>query len=64
MTFVRIYLVGYFLLFFGALFALWQTGVLGQIPGTWVALAAVVAVGFGLLLAVASGPRRVTTSQD
>jgi len=64
MTFVRIYLVGYFLIFFGALFALWQTGVLGQIPGTWVALAAIVAVGFGLLLAVASGPRRVTTSQD
>ena len=61
MTFVRIYLVGYFLLLFGALFALWQAGVLRQFSGTWVALAAIVAVGFGLLLAVASGPRRITS---
>jgi hypothetical protein len=64
MTFVRIYLLGYFLLFFGALFALWQAGVLQQIPGSWVALALVVGVGFGLLLAVASSPRRVTSSRD
>jgi len=62
MTFVRIYLVGYFLLFFGALFALWQAGVLRQIPDLWIALAALAAVGFGLLLAVASRSRRVTTS--
>jgi len=62
MTFVRIYLVGYFLLFFGALFALWQAGVLRQIPGLWIAVAALAAVGFGLLLAVASRSRRVTTS--
>jgi hypothetical protein len=64
MMFVRIYLVGYFLLFFGALFALWQAGVLHQIPGTWIALAAVVAVGLGVLLAVASGSRRVTATRD
>jgi hypothetical protein len=64
MTFVRIYLVGYFLLFFGALFALWQAGVLRQIPGVWIALAALAAVGFGILLAVASSPKRVTTSPD
>jgi len=44
MSFVRIYLVGYFLLFFGALYALWQAGVLSQIPATWVALAVVALV--------------------
>lgn len=64
MTFVRIYLVGYFLLFFGALFALWQAGVLGQLPEAWVVLGALTAVGSGLLLAVASRSRRVTTSRD
>jgi hypothetical protein len=63
-TFVRIYLVAYFVLFFGALFALWQSGALSQLPDSWVALAAIVAIGFGILLAVASGPRKVTTSRD
>jgi hypothetical protein len=63
-TFVRFYLVGYFVLFFGALFALWQSGALSQIPQSWIALALFVAIGFGVLLAVASGPRKVTTSRD
>lgn len=64
MTFVRFYLVGYFILFFGALFALWQSGALSQLPESWVALAALVAIGFGVLLGVASGPRKVTTSRE
>ena len=64
MTFVRIYLVGYFLLVFGALFALWQAGVLRQLPEAWVLLGALAAIGSGLLLAVASRTRRVTTSRD
>jgi hypothetical protein len=62
MTFVRIYLVGYFLLCFGAVFALGQAGVLSQIPGTWIALACGVAVAFGVLLAVVSSPHKVTTA--
>jgi hypothetical protein len=54
MTLVRVYLVVYYLLFFGALFALWQSGVLSQIPGVWIALACMAAIGFGVLLALAS----------
>ena len=61
MTFVRFYLVGYFVLFFGALFALWQSGALSQLPESWVALAVLVAIGFGVLLAVASSPRKVAS---
>ena len=64
MSFVRIYLVGYFLLFFGALFALWQADVLSQIPSSWISLAVLAALGFGTLLAIASGPGKVTTSRD
>jgi len=64
MTFVRIYLVGYFLLVFGALFALWQAGVLRQLPEVWVLFGALAAIGSGLLLAFASRTRRVTTSHD
>jgi hypothetical protein len=60
-TFVRFYLVGYFVLFFGALFALWQSGALSQLPESWVALAVLVAIGFGVLLAVASSPRKVAS---
>jgi hypothetical protein len=60
MSFVRIYLVGYFLLLAGAALALWQAGVLSEIPIVWLAIAAIIAVGLGVMLAVASSPRTVT----
>jgi drug/metabolite transporter (DMT)-like permease len=63
MKFLKLYLVGYFILLFGAVLALWQSGILGEIPGVWIAIAAVIAVGFGIMLAVASGrPAAVTTT--
>ena len=61
MTFVRLYLVGYFVLFLGACVVLWRSGVLGQIPTAWIVLAAFVATGLGVLLAVVSSPRKVTS---
>ena len=60
-TFVRIYLAAYFLLLAGAAFALWQSGVLDRLPGSWLVIAAVVAIGVGLMLALASVRRVVTT---
>jgi hypothetical protein len=62
MKFLKLYLVGYFILILGAGLALWQAGVLKNIPGMWLAIAAIVAVGFGIMLAVASSPRSVTTT--
>jgi hypothetical protein len=56
MRFVRIYLVGYFILLAGAALALWQSGILARIPGLWIAIGAVIAIGFGIMLAVASAP--------
>jgi hypothetical protein len=64
MRFVTIYLAVYFLLLVGAGDALWRAGVLAEIPAMWLGIAAIVAVGFGIMLAVASSPRTVTTSQD
>jgi len=64
MTFLRIYLVGYFLLFLGALVALWQGGVLSQIPAAWVALASAVVVALGMLLALVSSPWKVKASGE
>jgi hypothetical protein len=62
MKFLKLYLVGYFILLIGAGLALWQSGILDQIPGMWLAIGIVVAVGLGIMLAVASSPRAVTTT--
>jgi drug/metabolite transporter (DMT)-like permease len=61
MRFLKLYLIGYFILLFGAGWALYESGVLRQIPGVWLAIGAVIAIGFGIMLAVASGKPAVTT---
>ena len=62
MKYLKLYLVGYFVLLIGAGLALWQAGVLDDIPGIWLAIGMIVAVGFGIMLAVASTPRAVSTT--
>jgi len=64
MKFLKLYLVGYFLLLVGAVLALWQAGVLKEIPTVWLAIAGIVAIGFGIMLAVASTPRVTTTTRE
>jgi hypothetical protein len=59
MRFLTVYLIGYFVLLLGAGLALWQSGILAEIPAIWLAIAALVAIGFGIMLAVASGPRTI-----
>ena len=63
MRFLKIYLIGYFILLFGAGWALWQSGILNQIPGVWLAIGALIAVGLGIMLAVSSGRPAVTTRE-
>ena len=63
MRFLTIYLVGYFLLLFGAVLALWHSGILREISGTWLAIGALIAVGLGIMLAVASGRPAITTRE-
>jgi len=55
MRFIHLYLIGYFILVLGAGLALWQAGVLHRISGIWIAIAAVIVVGLGIILAVTSG---------
>jgi hypothetical protein len=62
MKFLKLYLVGYFVLLVGAGLALWQAGILDEIPGVWLAIGLVIAVGLGIMLSVASAPRSVTTT--
>ena len=59
MRFVHLYLLGYFLLVIGAGLALWQAGILARISPTWLAIAAIIVVGLGVLLAATS--TRTTT---
>jgi hypothetical protein len=52
--FIHLYLIGYFILVFGAGLALWQAGVLARISPIWLLITAIIVVGLGLLLAVSS----------
>jgi len=61
MRFLQIYLVGYFILLLGAGLALWKAGILQEISGVWLAIGALIAIGFGIMLAVASGRPAMTT---
>ncbi|HEY5617477.1 MAG TPA: hypothetical protein VIK60_05995 [Vicinamibacterales bacterium] len=61
MRFLTVYLVGYFLLLVGAAWALWESGILAEIPGVWIAIGALVAVGIGVMLAVVSSRPAITT---
>jgi len=63
MKFLSLYLVGYFVLLLGATWALWESGILSEIPGVWIAIAAIIAVGLGIMLAVASSRPAITTRQ-
>ena len=60
MRFIHLFLIGYFVLVVGAVMALWQAGVLAHVSGMWVAIGAIIAVGLGIMLAVASGKPAVT----
>jgi len=60
---MTLYLVGYFLLITGAVLALWHSGILHRISGFWLGIGALVAIGFGIMLAVASGRPAITTRE-
>lgn len=62
MRFLKLYLIGYFVLLLGAGLALWQAGILDEISPMWITIGAIIAIGFGIMLAVSSSPRAVTTT--
>ena len=63
MRFLKLYLIGYFILLLGAGLALWRSGILQQIPGVWLAIGLIIAIGLGIMLAVASGRPALTTRE-
>jgi hypothetical protein len=54
MRFLTLYLVGYCVLLIGATWALWESGILSELPPVWLGIAIVIAIGLGIMLAVSS----------
>lgn len=59
---IHLFLVGYFVLVLGIGVALWQLGVLGRVSPVWIVVAALMAVGVGIMMAVSSGKSTITES--
>jgi hypothetical protein len=63
MRWITLYLAAYFMLLAGAAWAIWESGILAEIPSIWIVVAALVAVWPALMLAVVSrSPTRATRS--
>ena len=55
MRFIHLFLAGYFVVILGVGLGLWQAGVFSRIAPAWIGIGALVAVGVGIMMAVASG---------
>jgi hypothetical protein len=57
MKWTGMYLIGYVILIGGLLAALWKMGVLASIGTAWTFIGIVIAIGLGIMLAVASSSK-------
>lgn len=55
MRFIHLFLVGYAVLVMGVVLGLWQSGMLARVSPVWIGVGVLVAVGFGIMMSVASG---------
>ena len=64
MKWMGTFFLGYVLLLGGIFAALWKLGVLANVSGVWIAIAAAIAAGVGLMVAVANSGRKETIQVD
>jgi hypothetical protein len=64
MKWVGIYLIGYALLLVAGLMTLWKLGVLASIGNFWIAVGLLVAIGLGIMIAVAFSGKKETIELD
>ena len=64
MKWMGTFFVGYVLLLAGIAAALWKVGVLANVSGVWIAIGTVIALGVGLMVAVANSGRKETIQID
>ncbi len=58
MRWTGIYLLGYVIMLGGILAALWKVGILHRVGPTWTIIGVVIAVGVGIMIAVANSGRK------
>jgi hypothetical protein len=54
MKWTGLYLIGYVIFIAGILLALWKTGVLASVGAFWTGVGVVIAIGLGIMFAVAN----------
>jgi len=64
MKWVGMYLLGYVILIAGVLAALWKTGFLQRIGAGWTAIGLLIAIGFGVMIAVAGSGTKSSIEVD
>jgi hypothetical protein len=64
MKWTGLYLLGYFVFLGGILLALWKFGVLASIGTTWIMIGLVIAIGIGIMVAVANSGEKKTIEVD
>ena len=60
-SFINMYFVGWIIFVIGVGLALWKAGILAHVAPAWIAIAAVIAVGIGIMFAVGSGKPEITS---
>ena len=64
MKWTGMYLLGYIVLISGFLAALWKLGVLASIGTTWTLIGVVIAIGFGIMIAVSNSGSKENVQID
>ncbi len=64
MKWMRMYLVGYFIVLSGLIAALWKLGVLERAGPAWTAIGIVIAIGLGVMASVAGSGKKETVEID
>jgi hypothetical protein len=64
MKWMGLYLLGYVLLIVALLLALWKIGVLAAIQPFWIGVGLLVAIGLGIMVAVANSGKKETIELD
>jgi hypothetical protein len=64
MKWTSVYFLGYAVFMVGVFMALWKFGVLEDLGSTWTAILVILALGLGLMIAVANGGRKENISVD
>jgi hypothetical protein len=64
MKWTGIYLVGYLVMLGGLLAALWKSGVMQRIGTGWTIIGVVIAIGIGIMIAVANSGKKETINID